>query len=145
IEAHEYLGREVRGKDVIVVEDIISTGESMIDVCRQLKAKGAARVFVFCSFGLFCNGLEEFDKAYAEGVFTKIFTTNLIYRTPELKRRSWYEEVNMCKYVSLIIDTLNHDNSLSELLNPVTRIHKLIERYKAEHADIQLRIDQPVK
>jgi len=127
IEAHEYLGKDIRGKDVIVVDDMISSGESMIDVSRQLKEKGARRIFHFVTFGLFCNGLEQFDQAYEEGIITKVFTTNLVYNPPELIARPWYKQVNMCKYVSYIIDTLNHDESISTLLNPVTRIHNLLD------------------
>ena len=134
IEAHEYLGRSVEGKDVIVVDDMISSGESMLDVALQLKNRGAKRIFVFATFGLFCNGLELFDKAYADGTITKIFTTNLIYRTPELLTREWYGEVNMCKYVSYIIDTLNHDYTISKLLDPVSRINNLLDKHKAELA-----------
>ena len=100
IVAHEYLGRDVKDKDVIIIDDMISSGDSVIDVAQQLKAKGAKRIFVFATFGLFCNGLENMDKAYEEGVFSKIFTTNLVYRTPELLSREWYQEVNMCKYVA---------------------------------------------
>ena len=129
IEAHEYLGRDVKDKDVIIIDDMISSGDSVIDVAAQLKEKGARRIFVFASFGLFCNGLENMDKAYEEGIFTKIFTTNLIYRMPELLQREWYQEVNMCKFVALIIDTLNHDQSISALLDQSKRIHKLM----AEH------------
>lgn len=128
IEAHEYLGRPVKGKDVIVVDDMISSGDSMIDVATKLKERGARRVFVFATFGLFCNGLENFDKAYEDGTITKVFTTNLNYRKPETIARPWYAEVNMCKYVSLIIDTINHDATISELLNPVNRIHNLLDR-----------------
>ncbi len=126
IEAHEYLGRDLHGKDAIVVDDMISSGESMLDVALQLKGKGAKRIFVFSSFGLFCNGLEKFDEAYAAGTIDRIFTSNLVYRSPELLKREWYSEVNMSKYISFIIDTLNHDHSISELLNPVTRINNLI-------------------
>ncbi len=132
IEAHEYLGRDLHGKDAIVVDDMISSGESMLDVALQLKGKGAKRIFVFSTFGLFCNGLDSFDQAYAAGTIDRIFTTNLIYRTPELLKREWYEEVNMSKYISFIIDTLNHDKSISQLLNPVTRIHNLIENHRKE-------------
>lgn len=128
IVAHEYLGRDVNGKDVIIVDDMISSGESMIDVATKLKKNGAKRIFVFTSFGLFVNGLEVFDKAYEDGVIDKIFTTNLIYRNPGLKEREWHYEVDMSKYVSLLIDTLNHDNTISQLLNPVTKIQNLIER-----------------
>lgn len=137
IEAHEYLGRSVEGKDVVVVDDMISSGESMLDVALQLKEKGAKRIFVFATFGLFCNGLELFDEAYAKGTIDKIFTTNLIYRTPELLTKPWYAEVNMCKYVSYIIDTLNHDYTISKLLDPAARIHSLVDRHKAALASKQ--------
>lgn len=128
IVAHEYLGREVEGKDVIIVDDMISSGESMIDVATKLKNQGAKRIFAFSSFGLFVNGLEVFDKAYEDGVIDKIFTTNLIYRNPGLAQRDWHYEVDMSKYVSLLIDTLNHDDTISHLLNPVTKIQNLIDR-----------------
>ena len=131
IEAHEYLGRDLTGKDVIVVDDMISSGESMLDVCVQLKEKGANRIFVFSTFGLFCNGFEKFDDAYEKGVFTKIFTTNLIYQTEELLAKPWYQSVNMCKYVAYLIDTLNHDATISNLLNPAKRVHKLIDKHAA--------------
>ncbi len=130
--AHEYLGRDVSGKDVIIVDDMISSGDSVIDVARQLKEKGANRIFVFATFGLFCNGLENIDKAHDEGVITKIFTTNLVYRTPELLARDWYCEVNMCKYVAYIIDTLNHDQTISHLLNQSKKIHALLDKHKNE-------------
>ena len=128
--AHEYLGRDVKDKDVIIVDDMISSGDSVIDVAKQLKEKGARKIFVFATFGLFCNGLEAMDNAYADGVFTKIFTTNLIYRTPELLKREWYHEVNMCKYVAYIIDTLNHDQTISHLLDQSKKIHTYIDKYK---------------
>ena len=110
------------------MDDMISSGDSIIDVSVQLKQKGARRIFLFETFGLFCNGLDVFDKAYADGIFDKVFTTNLIYRTPELLSREWYVEVNMCKYVAYIIDRLHRDATISELLNPVTRIHNLLDR-----------------
>lgn len=132
IEAHEYLGKSVAGKDIIVVDDMISSGGSIIEVAQQLKEKGARRIFVFATFGLFCNGLSIMDKAYEEGLIDKIFTTNLIYRSPELRARPWYCEVNMCKYVSLMIDTLNHDESISSILSPANRIHAFIDRQVAE-------------
>lgn len=135
IEAHEFLGSDITGKDVIVVDDMISSGSSIIDVAKQLKERGANRIFVFASFGLFCNGLERMDDAYQQGLFDKIFTTNLIYRSPELLRREWYSEVNLCKYVAYIIDTLNHDETISNLLNPSKRIHKLLEKHLAELAE----------
>jgi ribose-phosphate pyrophosphokinase len=127
IVAHEYLGSDLTGKDVIIVDDIISSGESILDVAAQLKGKGAGRIYIFASFGIFCNGLDRVDEAYNNGMFNKIFTTNLIYRTAELKKREWYTEVNLCKYVSLIIDTLNHDHSISGLLNPSDRIRNLLD------------------
>ena len=132
IEAHEYLGKDLTGKDVIIVDDMISSGESLIDVALQLKERGAKRIFAFATFGLFTDALDKFDKAYADGVITKIFTTNLVYRRPDLATREWFVEVNMCKYVAYIIDTLNQDHTLSELLNPVKRIHNLVDKHKAE-------------
>ena len=128
IEAHEFLGNDVTGKDVIIVDDMISSGESVIDIAYKLKEKGAKRIFVFVSFGLFCNGFEKFDKAYEDGYINKIFTTNLIYGSDELLARPWYQSVNMCKYVAYIIDTLNRDMTISDLLNPVTRIHNLMAK-----------------
>ncbi len=129
IVAHEYLGRDVKDKDVIIIDDMISSGDSVIDVAKQLKEKGAKRIFVFATFGLFCNGFEHLDKAYEDGVITKIFTTNLVYRMPELLERAWYQEVNMCKYVAYIIDTLNHDRTISTLLDQSKKIHKLLDKY----------------
>ena len=126
IVAHQFLGDNVEGKDVIIVDDMISSGESMIEVGKKLKALKAKRIFVCTSFGLFCEGLESFDKAYEEGMIDKVFTTNLIYRTPELLEREWYCEVDLSKYISYIIDTLNHDMSVSKLLNPADRIYKLL-------------------
>ncbi len=134
IEAHEYLGNDVSGKDVIIIDDMIASGESIIDVAMKIKEKGAKRIFVFETFGLFTAGLDKFDKAYEDGLFNKIFTTNLVYRTPELLARPWYAEVNMCKYVSYIIDTLNHDESISGLLAPYNRINALLERHKKERS-----------
>ena len=131
IEAHEYLGKDLTGKDVIVVDDMISSGDSMIDVAQQLKQRGAKRVFVFATFALFCNGLDNFDKAYKDGIFDKIYATNLTYHTKEILSREWYCDVNMCKYVSYIIDTINKDASISDLLNPVQKIHALVDKYNA--------------
>jgi len=128
IEAHEYLGKSIKGKDVIIIDDMISSGDSMLDVAEQLKNKGAARIFMFSTFGLFNAGLSKMDEAYEKGLFSKVFTTNLIYQSDELLKREWYCSVNLCKYTAYIIDTLNHDHSISELLNPVGRIHSLIER-----------------
>ncbi len=142
IEAHEYLGQDLTGKDAIIVDDMISSGESLIDVALQLKEKGAKRIYAFTTFGLFTDGLEKFDKAHADGVFDKIFTTNLVYRRPDLATRDWYVEVNMCKYVSYIIDTLNHDETISELLNPVKRIHNLMDKHRqTQNAQIKMNFD----
>ncbi len=141
IEAHEYLGKSVEGKDVIVVDDMISSGDSILDVSEQLKEKGARRVFLFTTFGLFVSGPEVFDKAYEKGIFNKVFTTNLIYTSPEITSREWYESVNMCKYVAYIIDTLNHNQSISSLLDPVTRIHKIMDKQAAKAAQ-QLSITE---
>ena len=129
IEAHEYLGPDLAGKDVIIIDDMISSGESLIDVAAQLKERGAKRIFAFATFGLFTDGFDKFDKAYADGIFTKIFTTNLVYRRPGLSEKEWFVEVNMCKYVAYIIDTLNHDETISDLLNPVKRINKLLDKH----------------
>ncbi|MBE6597228.1 MAG: ribose-phosphate pyrophosphokinase [Ruminococcaceae bacterium] len=140
IEAHEYLGRDLHGKDAIIVDDMISSGESLIDVAIQLKEKGAKRIFAFATFGLFTDGFDKFDKAYADGIFDKIFTSNLVYRRPGLQDKEWYVEVNMCKYVAYIIDTLNHDETISNLLNPVKRIHNLLEKHKKKNPS-QMRMD----
>lgn len=134
IVAHEYLGREVNGKDVIIVDDMISSGESIIDVATALKKQGAKRIFVFASFGLFVNGLEVFDTAYADGVIDKIFTTNLIYQNPGLASREWHYSVDMSKYISLLIDTLNHDDTISKLLDPVTKIEALVSKIQSQNA-----------
>ena len=131
IEAHEFLGRSVEGKDIIIVDDMIATGESTLDLAVQLKEKGARRIFIFATFGLFTAGCDKIDAAYEKGLFNKIFTTNLNYRPQSIIARPWYAEVNMCKYVAYIIDTLNSDSSISELLNPVGRIHSLVDRVRA--------------
>ncbi len=132
IEAHEYLGQDLTGKDVIVVDDMISSGESMLDVCSQLKSRGAKRIFAFATFGLFTDGFDKFDQAYKDGIISKIFTTNLVYNRPGLREKPWHANVNMCKYVSYIIDTLNHDATISELLDPVKRINSIVAKHKAE-------------
>lgn len=140
IEAHEYLGKDLTDKDVIIVDDMISSGDSLLDVALQLKERGAKRIFAFTTFGLFTDGFDKFDKAYADGIINKIFCTNLVYRQPELLTREWFVEVNMCKYVSYIIDTLNHDATISELLNPVKRIHSLMDKHKKRQAK-QMKMD----
>ncbi len=129
IVAHEFLGTNIEGKDVIIIDDMISSGDSMIEVATKLKELKANRIFICSSFGLFCNGLDTFDQAYADGLIDKVFTTNLIYSSPELLARDWYVSVDMSKYCSYIIDTLNHDESISGLLDPKDRIHKLLDRY----------------
>ena len=141
IEAHEYLGKSVEGKDVVVVDDMIASGESCLDVFEQLKERGARRVFMFATFGLFTNGPDVFNKAYEKGLFDKVFTTNLIYTRPDVVECPWYSSVNMCKYVAYIIDTLNHDQSISTLLNPVGRIHKLLDKQAEKNAQ-QLKIGE---
>ena len=133
IVAHEFLGTSVEGKDVIIIDDMISSGESMIDVATELKKRKANRIFVVSTFGLFTNGLERFDKAVAEGTIYKVVTTNLTYQTPELLSRPYYINCDMSKYIAYIIDTLNHDSSISDLLNPYDRIQKLVSKYKKEH------------
>ncbi len=132
IVAHEFLGTNIEGKDVIIIDDMISSGDSMIEVATKLKELKANRIFICSSFGLFCNGLETFDKAYEKGLISKVFTTNLIYSSPELLSREWYVSVDMSKYCSYIIDTLNHDDSISTLLDPKDRIHKLLTKYGFE-------------
>ena len=130
IVAHEFLGASVEGKDVIIIDDMISSGESMIDVATELKKRKANRIFVVATFGLFTNGLERFDQAVKEGVIYKVVTTNLTYQTPELLSRDYYISCEMSKYIAYIIDTLNHDSSISDLLNPYDRIQRLVSRYK---------------
>ena len=133
IEAHEFLGNDIKGKDLILVDDMISSGESMLDIAAKLKEKGANRIFVFSTFGLFVEGLEKFDEYYEKGYINKVFTTNLIYQTPELLSREWYCSVNMSKYIALLVDTLNNDNSISGLLDPADRIKKIVAKYEEEN------------
>ena len=132
IVAHEYLGASVEGKDVIVVDDMISSGESIIELAKELKSRGANRIFAIATFGFFTNGLEEFSRAYAEGTIYRVITTNATYRPPELKAAPWYIEADICKYISYLIATLNHDRSLSELLSPLKRIQNLVNNYREE-------------
>lgn len=130
IVAHEFLGSSVEGKDVIILDDMISSGDSILDVARQLKRRKAKRIFTAVTFGLFTSGLEKFDQAYEEGVIDAILTTNLIYQTPELLERPYYINCDMSKYIALMIDTLNHDGSISSILSPSERIQDILERYK---------------
>ena len=132
IEAHEFLGNDIVGKDLILVDDMISSGESMLDIAAKLKEKGAGRIFVFSTFGLFVEGLDKFDDYYEKGLIDKVFTTNLIYQTPELLSREWYCSVNMSKYIALLVETLNNDNSISKLLNPVDKIKAVVAKYESE-------------
>lgn len=129
IVAHEFLGSSVEGKDVFVIDDMISSGESMLDVAKELKARKARRVFVASTFGLFTSGLQKFDEAYENGLIDKVLTTNLTYQTPELLSKPYYISCDMSKYIALLIDTLNHDASISNLLDPVGRIQKCLKRY----------------
>jgi ribose-phosphate pyrophosphokinase len=131
IVAHEFLGSNVKGKDIIVIDDMISSGESMIDVAGKLKELHAGRIFLYSTFGLFTNGMEKFDRAYEEGIIFRLLTTNLVYQTPELLQRPYYISCEMSKYIALLIDTLNHDASISDLLDPYERINRLLERYKS--------------
>lgn len=129
IMAHEFLGTDIEGKDVIIIDDMISSGESMIDVATELKSRKANRIFVAATFGLFTNGMEKFDEAHEKGLIDKVFTTNLVYQAEEVLSRDYYVSVDMSKYIALLIDTLNHDQSISELLNPVERIHTILKKY----------------
>ena len=133
IVAHEFLGTNVEGKDVIIIDDMISSGESMIDVAYELKKRGASRVFCATTFGLFTNGFDKFDEAYEKGIIDKILTTNLVYQPDELLSKPWYINVDMSKYMALLIDTLNHDSSISDLLNPVDRIQKRVKEYNERY------------
>lgn len=126
IVAHQYLGESVEGKDIIIVDDMISSGESMLEVAKKLKDLKAKRIFVCTTFGLFCAGLDVFDKAYEDGVFEKVFTTNGVYQTPELLSREWYQSVELSKYLAYFLDTINHDLSVSSLLDSSDKIHNLL-------------------
>ena len=129
IVAHEFLGSSVEGKDVIIIDDMISSGESMLDVAKQLKDRKAKRVFVCTTFGLFTDGMEKFDEYYEKGYITKVVTTNLHYRRPELLERPYYQEADMTKYLASIIDSLNHDISIGQVQDTTAKIHKLLQKY----------------
>lgn len=133
IVAHEFLGTNVEGKDVIIIDDMISSGESMIDVAAELKRRKANRVFCATTFGLFTNGLKKFDEAYENGIIDRVLTTNLVYQPAELLSKPWYINVDMSKYIALLVDTLNHDSSISNLLNPVERIQQRVTEYNKNH------------
>ncbi len=130
IVAHEFLGTDVEGKDMIIIDDMIASGESMLEVAAELKKRKAGRIFVFSTFGLFTNGLAKFDEAYKNGLIDRVLTTNLVYQTPELLSKEYYINCDMSKYIAYIVDTLNHDSSISDLLNPNDRIQSLVTRYK---------------
>lgn len=132
IVAHEFLGSSVEGKDMIIIDDMISSGDSMLEVARELKKRKANKIFLASTFGLFTNGMKKFDDAYARGIFDRLLTTNLTYQTPDLLSKPYYINCDMSKYIALIIDTLNHDGSMSELLDPVERIQRLLKNYSGE-------------
>lgn len=133
IAAYEFLGPKLAGKDVILIDDMISSGDMIIKIASLLKQRGAGRIFICCTFGIFTNGLEKFDKAYEEGILDKLITTNMVYQTPELLSKPYYLSCDMSKYIALIIDTLNHDLSVSSLLNPADRIKKTVKEYMAQY------------
>ena len=140
IVAHEYLGDSVEGKDVFVADDLISSGESIIDLAKELKKRKANRIFAGATFALFTNGIELFEDAYRNGFIDRVISTNLTYRKPELAQTEWFVEADLSKYISFIIATLNHDRSLSKLLNPYDRIHALIKRYNNEQMAAGIRL-----
>ena len=131
IVAHEFLGSSVDGKDVIIIDDMISSGDSIIEVATELKRRNAKRIYAAATFGLFTNGMGKFDKAYEDGIIDGILTTNLIYQTPELLSKPYYINCDMSKYIALIIDTLNHDGSISSILSPNERIQNVLRKYKS--------------
>ncbi len=135
IVAHEYLGSAVEGKDVFVADDIISSGESMLDIAYNVKERGAKRFFAFATFAIFAKGLEAFDKAYRDGVLDGVFGTNLTYRTEELKNRPWFYEVDMSKYISYYISALNHDMAIGRLIDPHEKMIALLEKRREERAE----------
>ena len=126
IVAHEFLGDSVEGLDILIVDDMISSGDSMLDIAREMKQRGARNIYCAVTFGLFTEGVEHFDRAYEEGIISKVFATNLIYRRPELLAAPWFADVNMSKFVALLIDAINHDSSLSNLIKPTDKIKKLL-------------------
>ncbi|MBR3276569.1 MAG: ribose-phosphate pyrophosphokinase, partial [Eubacterium sp.] len=131
IVAHEFLGSDVEGKDIIVIDDMIASGSSMFEVCESLKKRGARNIYLCATFGLFTKGMKKFDEFFEKGMFTKVITTNLVYQTEELLSRDYYISCDMTKYVAMLIDTLNHDSAVSGLLEPSERIQKNIKKYRA--------------
>ena len=124
--AHEFLGESVEGLDILIIDDMISSGDSILDIGREMKARGARNVYCSVTFALFTEGIDNFNRAYEEGIIKKVFATNLIHRRPELLAAPWFADVNMCKFVALLIDAINHDSSLSNLINPTEKIKKLL-------------------
>ena len=138
--AHEYLGASVEGMDIIVADDMLSSGESLLDLARELKKRKAKRIFCIVTFAFFTSGIQEFEEAYQQGIISRVVATNLTYRSPELQAAKWFVEADMSKYISYLIATLNHDRSLSALLNPFNRIQSLMARYRAEQAASGIRL-----
>ena len=144
IVAHEFLGADVEGKDVFIIDDMISSGESLIDTAKELKERKARRVFACCTFGLFTSGFNKFDQAYANGTLNGVFTTNLIYQQPELLTKPWYISVDMAKYIALIIDNLNHDMSISSILDSSQKINDKVAAYKAHREEMNQQMELPL-
>ena len=144
IVAHEFLGTDVEGKDVFIIDDMISSGESLIDTAKELKERKARRVFACCTFGLFTSGFNKFDQAYANGTLNGVFTTNLIYQQPELLTKPWYVSVDMAKYIALIIDNLNHDMSISTILDSSQKINDKIAAYRTHREEMTQQMELPL-
>ena len=144
IVAHEFLGADVEGKDVFIIDDMISSGESLIDTAKELKERKARRVFACCTFGLFTSGFNKFDQAYANGTLNGVFTTNLIYQQPELLTKPWYISVDMAKYIALIIDNLNHDMSISSILDSSQKINDKVAAYRAHREEMIQQMELPL-
>ena len=144
IVAHEFLGADVEGKDVFIIDDMISSGESLIDTAKELQERKARRVFACCTFGLFTSGFNKFDQAYANGTLNGVFTTNLIYQQPELLTKPWYISVDMAKYIALIIDNLNHDMSISSILDSSQKINDKVAAYRAHREEMTQQMELPL-
>ena len=132
---HEFLGDSVEGKDILIVDDLLSSGESSIDIAKELKRRKANRIYIIVTFALFTEGIEEFNEAYANGIITKVYSSNLTYRRPELLSAPWYVDVDMSKFIAYLIDTLNHDQSISHLINPIEKINALLEKHNIKPSD----------
>lgn len=133
---HEYLGDDISGKDILIADDIISSGESVLELARELKKRNARRIYILVTFAQFTNGILEFNNAYNEGIITKVIATNLTYRSPELLKAPWYVDADLSKFLSYLVDTLNHDNSISPLIDPSAKIKSLLERYKSRNGNL---------